>query len=86
LQQEEDDEILTEQTSTFPLIRHLIPERNRIGNTLFVTKDLQSKEAQAVLQDIYSLCIDDNQVAYRPDELPVDGICPSSNCSTVMTK
>ncbi|KFY27952.1 hypothetical protein V491_00691 [Pseudogymnoascus sp. VKM F-3775] len=63
-----------------------MPERDRIANTLFVTKDLQSKEGQAVLRDIYSLCIDDNQVAYRPDELPVDGICPSSNCSTVMTK
>lgn len=86
MQQEEDDEILTEQTSTFPLIRHLMPERDHIANTLFVTKDLYIKEGQAVLRDIYSSYIDDNQVAYRPDELPIDGICPSSNCSTVMTK
>ncbi|KFX86389.1 hypothetical protein O988_09608 [Pseudogymnoascus sp. VKM F-3808] len=40
---------------------------------LFVTKGLQSKEGQTVLQDVYSLCNDDNQVAYRPDEQPVDG-------------
>lgn len=86
LQQEEDDETLTEQTSTFPLIRHLMPERDRIANTLFVTKDLQSKEGQAVLQDVYSLCNDDNQVAYRPNEQPVDGVCPCSNCSTVITE
>jgi hypothetical protein len=64
LQQEEDDETLTEQASTFPLIRHLMPERDRIANTLFVTKDLQSKEGQAVLRDVYGLCNDDNQVAY----------------------
>lgn len=58
LQQEEDDK--TKQTSTFPLIRHLILERNCIANTLFVTKGLQSKEGQAVLQDVYSLYNDDN--------------------------
>ncbi|KFY67373.1 hypothetical protein V496_01564, partial [Pseudogymnoascus sp. VKM F-4515 (FW-2607)] len=74
LQQEgEDDETLLTPASKFPLIRHLMPERNRIANALLVTKDLQSKEGQAVLQDLCSLCIDDNRVAYRPDERPVDG-------------
>ena len=85
-EEDDDDETLTELTSTFPLIRHLMPERDRIANTLFVTKDLQSKEGQAVLRDIYSLCNDDNQVAYRPDEQPVDGVCPCNNCSTVMAE
>ena len=84
LQQEEDNE--TEQTSTFPLIRHLMPERNCIANTLFVTKGLQSKEGQAVLQDVYSLCNDNNQVAYQLDEQPVNRVCPCSNCSTVITE
>ena len=63
-EEKEEEETPTELTSTFPLIRHLMPERNCIANKLFVTKDLQSKEGQAVLQDIYSLCINDNQVAY----------------------
>ncbi len=34
LQQEENDETLTEQTSTFPLIRHLMPERDRIAKCI----------------------------------------------------
>ncbi|KFZ00912.1 hypothetical protein V500_00933 [Pseudogymnoascus sp. VKM F-4518 (FW-2643)] len=86
LQQEEDDETLTKPTSTFPLIRHLMPERDRIANTLFVTKGPQSKEGRAVLRDVYSLCNNDDQVAYRPDEQPVNGVCPCNNCSTVMTE
>ncbi|KFY08696.1 hypothetical protein V492_05999 [Pseudogymnoascus sp. VKM F-4246] len=70
----EDDETLPKPASKFPLIRHLMPERNRIANALLVTKDLQSEEGQAVLQDLCSLCIDDNRVAYRPDKRPVDGV------------
>lgn len=35
-------------TATFPLIRYLMPERDRIENALFVTIDLQSKEGHAV--------------------------------------
>lgn len=31
-------------TATLPLIRYLMPERDRIENALFVTIDLQSKE------------------------------------------
>ncbi|KFZ01777.1 hypothetical protein V500_00623 [Pseudogymnoascus sp. VKM F-4518 (FW-2643)] len=73
---EHDDESLPEPTSTFPLIRHLMPERNRIATALLFTEDLQSKEGQAVLRDVYSLCIDDNRGAYRPDERPVNGACP----------
>jgi hypothetical protein len=61
LQQEgEDDETLPKPPSNFPLICYLMLERNRIANALLVTKDLQSKEGQAVLQDLCSLCIDDN--------------------------
>lgn len=85
-QEGEDDETLPKPASKFPLIRHLMPERNRIANALLVTKDLQSKEGQAVLQDLCSLCIDDNRVAYRPDERPVDGVCPCNNCPTVIAE
>jgi hypothetical protein len=85
---EEDDEILArpQPTSTFPLIRNLIPERNRMANSILVAKDLRSEEGQAALRDIYSLCIDDNRVAYRPDERPMNGVCPCNGCSTVMTE
>ena len=46
---------------TFPLISHLMPERNRIANALLVAKDLQSNEGQAVLRDLYSLCNDETE-------------------------
>jgi hypothetical protein len=61
-------------------------ERNRITNALLVTKDLQSKEGQAVLRDVYSLCNDDNRVAYRLDERPVDRVCPCNSCLTVIAE
>ena len=84
--EQEDDETLPKPRGRFPLIRHLMPERDRIANTLFVTKGLQSKAGQAVLQDVYSLCNDDNRVAYRPNERPVDGACPSNNCLKVIAE
>ncbi|KFY77759.1 hypothetical protein V499_02929 [Pseudogymnoascus sp. VKM F-103] len=82
--EQEDDETLPKLRGTFPLTHHLMLERDRIANTLFVAKGLQSKAGQAVLQDVYSLCSNDNQVAYRPNEWPVNGACPSNNYPKVI--
>lgn len=37
-----------------------------------------------VLQDFISLCTDNSQVAYRPDEYPINGRCPFANCTMKM--
>jgi len=66
------------------MIRHLMPARDRIANAMLLTQELRSEEGQATLRDIYSLCIDDNRVAYRPDERPIDGVCPCKGCLKVM--
>jgi len=71
-------------TNAFHMIRHLMPARDRIANAMLLTQELRSEEGQATLRDIYSLCIDDNRVAYRPDERPIDGVCPCKGCLKIM--
>lgn len=89
LQPREADEKPTakpRQLSTFYLTRHLMPARDRIANVILHNYDLRSDKGRAALRDIYSLCVDDNQVAYRPNERPIDGVCPREGCLTAINK
>ncbi|RDL31538.1 Uncharacterized protein BP5553_09747 [Venustampulla echinocandica] len=72
------------QISTFYLTRRLMPARDRVANVILLTPDLRSDKYRAAQRDIYSLCIDDSRVAYRPNEHPIDGACPREGCSTAM--
>ena len=76
---EDEDKIIpakSRQIGIFQLTRRFMPARDRIANAILAETD----QCQAALQDIYSLCIDDNRVAYRPNEHPVGGICPREGC------
>lgn len=72
--------------SLFPMVQKLLPTRDRLATALFKSKDMQSQEGQKVLQDLVSLCCDDSQVAYRPGEYPIDGICPCKGCLVKITR
>lgn len=84
----DDDEPpnISSPANTFSLIRRFMPARDRLANLSSVTADLDSAEGLAALKDIVSLCIDDPQVAYRPEEYPIDGRCPYNSCSVVVVK
>ncbi|KFY94199.1 hypothetical protein V500_03389 [Pseudogymnoascus sp. VKM F-4518 (FW-2643)] len=83
VQLEDEDKIILaklRQRGIFQLTRRFMPARDRIANAILAETD----QSQAALQDIYSLCVDDNRVAYRPNELPVGGMCPREGCSKAM--
>jgi hypothetical protein len=69
---DDDDDNSPRSVETFALTRKLMPERDRIAEMIPVAEDLKREEGQASLRDISSLCIDDNRVAYRPIEHPVN--------------
>ncbi|KFZ13483.1 hypothetical protein V501_03684 [Pseudogymnoascus sp. VKM F-4519 (FW-2642)] len=80
---EDEDKIIrtkAQQIRNFQLTRRFMPARDRIAKAILAETD----ECQAALQDIYSLCVDDGRVAYRPNEHPVSGMCPSEGCYTDM--
>ncbi|KFY46613.1 hypothetical protein V494_00397 [Pseudogymnoascus sp. VKM F-4513 (FW-928)] len=81
---EDEDKILPAKSRQigriFQLTRRFMPARDRIENAILAETD----ECQAALQDIYSLCVDDGRVAYRPNEHPVGGMCPCEGCYTAM--
>ncbi|OBT76035.1 hypothetical protein VF21_03576, partial [Pseudogymnoascus sp. 05NY08] len=81
---EDEDKILPAKPRQigriFQLTRRFMPARDRIANAILAETD----QCQAALQDIYSLCIDDNRVAYRPNEHPVGGMCPREGCVKAM--
>jgi hypothetical protein len=80
---EDEDKIIPakpQQIGIFQLTRRFMPARDRIANAILAEPD----QSQAALQDIYSLCIDDNWVAYRPNEHPVGGMCPRDGCFTAI--
>ncbi|KFY21005.1 hypothetical protein V493_07590, partial [Pseudogymnoascus sp. VKM F-4281 (FW-2241)] len=80
---EDEDKIIPaklQRIGIFQLTRRFMPARDRLANAILAETD----QSQAALQDIYSLCVDDNRVAYRPNEHPVGGICPREGCFTAM--
>jgi hypothetical protein len=82
---EDEDKIIpakSQQIGIFQLTRRFMPARDRIANAILAETD----QCQAVLQDIYSLCVDDSRVAYRPNEHPVGGMCPCEGCFTAMNE
>ncbi|KFZ24039.1 hypothetical protein V502_01472 [Pseudogymnoascus sp. VKM F-4520 (FW-2644)] len=80
---EDEDKIIpakSQQIGIFQLTCQFMPARDRIVNAILAETD----QCQAALQDIYSLYVDDNRVAYRPNEHPVGGMCPRKGCFTAM--
>ena len=80
---EDEDKIIpakSRQKGIFQLTRRFMPARNRIANAMLAETD----QSQAALQDIYSLCVDNNRVAYWPNEHPVSGMCPREGCFKAM--
>ncbi|KAI9746641.1 MAG: hypothetical protein M1818_000355 [Claussenomyces sp. TS43310] len=80
---EDEDKIIPaelQRIGIFQLARRFMPARDRSANAILAETD----QSQAALQDIYSLCVDDDRVAYRPNEHPVGEICPREGCSKAM--
>ena len=66
--------------SMFSLIRHYLPERDRLADALFCEGSVREIRGQAILRDLLSLCIKPKEVFYRKGQEPVNGRCPVASC------
>lgn len=63
------------------VVRHMVPERDRLANTLPLAASLRSPEGISALRDLVALRTNDSTVAYQEVLRPVGGCCPVPTCS-----
>jgi hypothetical protein len=63
------------------VVRHMVPERDRLARTLPLAVPLRSPDGISALKDLISLRKNDSLVAYQEVLRPVDGCCPVPTCS-----
>ena len=68
------------------VIRHMIPERDRLAKTLSLAVPLRSPEGISALRDLIALRTNDSTVAYQEELRPVLGRCPVPTCSEEIKK
>lgn len=64
----------------------MMPERGRLAEMMATDRPLKQEEMRQAMQDLYSLCIRDFTVLYRPGEEPIDGACPVKCCRLKMER
>ncbi|KAK3939116.1 hypothetical protein QBC46DRAFT_365016 [Diplogelasinospora grovesii] len=67
--------------SRFDRLRHMMPERDQLLNTLFCVAPLRSAAGISALKDLIALLKDPCRVAYQPTLRPTQGRCPVPNCA-----
>jgi hypothetical protein len=62
------------------VVRHMVPERDRLARTLPLAVPLRSTEGISALRDLIALRTNDSRVAYQDVLRPVGGRCPVPTC------
>jgi hypothetical protein len=58
----------------------LIPERGRLAQQMASDQALRLEVTWRAMEDLYTLCVQDQTVLYLPKSRPVDGSCPTKRC------
>ncbi|KAG9244994.1 hypothetical protein BJ878DRAFT_420194 [Calycina marina] len=66
------------------VVRHMVPERDRLARTLPIAAPLRSPEGISALQDLIELRTNDSRVAYQEVLRPIGGCCPVPTCGQEM--
>jgi hypothetical protein len=66
------------------VVRHMVPERDRLSRTLTLSAPLRSEEGISALRDLIALRTNDSRVAYQEVLQPIEGCCPVPTCSQVI--
>jgi len=66
------------------VVRHMVPERDRLARTLPLAVPLRSPEGISALRDLIALLKNDSRVAYQEVLRPIEGCCPVPNCGKVI--
>jgi Protein of unknown function (DUF3435) len=62
------------------VVRHMVPERDRLAYTLPLAAPLRSLEGISALRDLIALRTNDSRVAYQEVLRPISGCCPVPTC------
>jgi hypothetical protein len=81
---EEDDQGEWHRSYFDRVVRHMVPERDRLSHTLTLSVPLRSEEGISALRDLITLRKNDSQVAYQEVLRPIEGRCPVSTCGLVV--
>ncbi|KIW79865.1 hypothetical protein Z517_06480 [Fonsecaea pedrosoi CBS 271.37] len=63
------------------VVRHMVPERDRLARTLPLAVPLRSPEGISTLRDLVALRANDSRVAYQEVLRPTGDSCPVSSCN-----
>lgn len=66
------------------VVRHMVPERDRLSRTLALSVPLRSEEGISALRDLIALRTNDSRVAYQEVLRPIEGRCPVPTCGLVV--
>jgi hypothetical protein len=66
------------------VVRHMVPERDRLSRTLALSVPLRSEEGISALQDLIALRTNNSRVAYQEVLHPIEGRCPVPTCGLVV--
>lgn len=69
-----------EQTAEKQAQCKLMPELGRLAAIMSSNEPLSFDEKVVVVNDLYTQCLRDFDVVYRPGEEPVEGQCPVTGC------
>ncbi|KAI0534969.1 hypothetical protein GGR58DRAFT_515723 [Xylaria digitata] len=74
-----------QERSRFNRLRHMMPERERLSNTLFCVAPLRSSEGISAVKDLISLLKNSCRVAYQPLLRPLRSKCsvPHRGCTLI---
>ena len=78
-----DDDL---KTDLLDILSRITPERNRLAKPIISDAIAFNKKRRQTVQDLYSLISRDCSVLYRPEEEPIDEICPIKGCGTSMIR
>jgi hypothetical protein len=73
-----------EQTAEKQAQCKLMPELGRLAAVMSSNEFLSFEEKVVVVKDLYTQCLRDFDVVYRPGEEPVEGRCPVKSCGKSM--
>lgn len=78
-----DDDVKRDLSEILAVI---MPEYSRLVRTMISSAVVSHEERKQAVQDLCTLVARDCTTLYRPDEEPVNGMCPVNNCTQAMKR
>ncbi|PYH76412.1 hypothetical protein BO82DRAFT_321834 [Aspergillus uvarum CBS 121591] len=73
-----------QQVAEKQVLCKLMPELGRLAAVISSNAPLSFDEKASVVRDLYTQCLRDFAVVYRPKEEPIHGCCPVASCGVLL--